>query len=347
MVDLFVILALILLLAVVALLRFVGCASFGSSTPAETPPPPVLSISPTSKTAGDPDFTLTANGTGFVDNPVDPVKNSQVQWKGSPRPTTFVSATQLTAAITAADIAIAGSATVAVSTPPHLDANFTINPKPTISGFDPPDATAGDPDFELTVNGSNFSDGGLKVKFGNTDLTPGSVTDTVIKITVPATELGSPRPVTVTVTNGNGATSGPLTFTIFPLVTVTFPGPQPGTGNNLNFDAKWGWETGTSDDPFSHIFFVAGGLSGTFTFAGPRLLKSMEVAANAFPGTVMVTDNTTNPLQSLPIDAIPPRIRGTSLRFPINWKLKSTTVSVAFNNPNSLSIHKITYQGPA
>ena len=46
---------------------------------------------PTAVVPGGPDFTLTVNGAGFVPGAV-------VHWNGSPRPTTFVSNTQLTAA---------------------------------------------------------------------------------------------------------------------------------------------------------------------------------------------------------------------------------------------------------
>jgi hypothetical protein len=55
-------------------------------------------------------FTLTVNGTGFV-------SGSTVNWNGSPRTTTFVSSSQLQAAITAADVARAGTASVTVVSP--------------------------------------------------------------------------------------------------------------------------------------------------------------------------------------------------------------------------------------
>src|SRR5256884_5050474 len=48
-------------------------------------------------------FTLTVNGTNFV-------SGSVVQWTSGARVTTFVSSTQLQAAITAGDIATAGTA---------------------------------------------------------------------------------------------------------------------------------------------------------------------------------------------------------------------------------------------
>jgi len=61
-------------------------------------------------TAGSAAFTLTVNGSNFV-------AGSTVRWNGADRPTTFTSATQLTAAISATDIAAAGSAQVSVFTP--------------------------------------------------------------------------------------------------------------------------------------------------------------------------------------------------------------------------------------
>jgi len=74
-------------------------------------PSPVLSgVSPVSVIAGDPGFTLTVNGEGFV-------YGSVVRWNGEDRPTTRVSATKLTAAIPGSDILTAGSAQVTVFSP--------------------------------------------------------------------------------------------------------------------------------------------------------------------------------------------------------------------------------------
>ena len=72
--------------------------------------PTISSLSPASTPAGNPDFTLTVNGTGFA-------PASVVRWNGAPRPTTFVSATQLRASIAAADIALIGQALVTVVSP--------------------------------------------------------------------------------------------------------------------------------------------------------------------------------------------------------------------------------------
>jgi hypothetical protein len=73
--------------------------------------PQVISpLAPATAAPGSAGFTLTVNGSGFA-----PV--SVVQWKGSTRPTTYVSPTQLTAAIPASDVAAVGTAVVRVFNP--------------------------------------------------------------------------------------------------------------------------------------------------------------------------------------------------------------------------------------
>jgi subtilisin len=74
------------------------------------PAPAIVSLSPGTIAAGSPGFTLIANGTGFI-------PSSVVHWNGSPRATTFVIGTQLQAAITAADVAAVGVASVTVVSP--------------------------------------------------------------------------------------------------------------------------------------------------------------------------------------------------------------------------------------
>ena len=80
------------------------------SAPSGNPVPTLTSLTPSSKTAGEGGFNLTVNGSGFV-------AGSVVKWNGANRTTTFVSPTQLTAAIPASDIASAGTAQVTVTSP--------------------------------------------------------------------------------------------------------------------------------------------------------------------------------------------------------------------------------------
>ena len=72
--------------------------------------PTIGSLSPASVTAGNPAFTLTVNGSGFV-------SGSVVRWNGVDRVTTFVNGTQLQAAILASDVATPGAAQITVFSP--------------------------------------------------------------------------------------------------------------------------------------------------------------------------------------------------------------------------------------
>ena len=75
------------------------------------PAPTITGLNPFLAAPGGPGFTLTVNGQFFFDGAL-------VQWNGSYRATTAVSDTQLTAEITAADIAAPGIASVtAVNNP--------------------------------------------------------------------------------------------------------------------------------------------------------------------------------------------------------------------------------------
>ncbi len=74
------------------------------------PVPVLTSIDPSSVLPGTRALTLSLTGSDFI-------SASVVQWNGSTRPTTFVSATQLQAAIPAADIAVPGAANVTVFNP--------------------------------------------------------------------------------------------------------------------------------------------------------------------------------------------------------------------------------------
>lgn len=76
----------------------------------DNPVPALTSLSPSSAIAGSAGFPLTVEGKNFV-------STSVVNWAGSPRATTLVSATEITATINAADIAKAGTFKVTVTNP--------------------------------------------------------------------------------------------------------------------------------------------------------------------------------------------------------------------------------------
>jgi len=88
--------------------------NIGTQTLTMTVTTPVAQINqllvPDSSVPGASAFVLTLNGTGFG-------PGSNVLWNGSQRPTTFISNTKLTAAISAQDIQTLGTGAVSVSNP--------------------------------------------------------------------------------------------------------------------------------------------------------------------------------------------------------------------------------------
>lgn len=90
-----------------------GSPALGSGTGPggnDNPVPQISSLSPGTVTAGTGAFTLTVKGAYFV-------AGSVVSWAGQNRATTFVSSSQLTASVEAADVATAGSFNVVVTNP--------------------------------------------------------------------------------------------------------------------------------------------------------------------------------------------------------------------------------------
>ena len=253
-------------------------------TIANGPAPTVSSLSPNSATAGGPAFTLTVNGTNFV-------SGSSVRWNGAARTTTLVSATQLTAAIAAADIAVAGTVPVTVVNPDASVSNastFTIsNPAaaPTVSSLAPNSATAGGPAFTLTVNGTNFVSGS-SVRWNGAARTTTLVSATQLTAAIAAADIAVAGTVPVTVVNPDASVSNASTFTIAaPGPTVSSLSPNSATAGGPAFTLT---VNGTN--------FVSGssvrwnGAARTTTLVSATQLTAAIAAADiAVAGTVPVT----------------------------------------------------------
>lgn len=181
---------------------------------AGAPAPTISSLSPSSATAGGAAFTLTVNGSNFVSGAV-------VRWNGSNRTTTFVSTAQLTAQITLADIADAGSATVTAQNPDNQSsppATLTVNAMsaPSITSLSPSSTTSGSPLIVVTVAGSGFVNGSKARRDGFERVTA-FLSATALRVQFPASDLAQPGTTQISIINPDGQISGTLAFTITPI----------------------------------------------------------------------------------------------------------------------------------
>jgi hypothetical protein len=270
-----------------------GGASAPSNFTANNPAPTISSLSPTGATAGGASFTLTVNGTGFV-------STSSVKFNGNARTTTFVSATQVTAAILAADIASAGSFPVTVTNPAPgggtstsvaFNVSVANNPVPTLTSISPTSATAGGAGFTLTATGTNFVSTSV-VNFNGAAKTTTFVSATQVTAAITAADIANGGVVNVTVTNPapGGGTTSVQSFTINnPAPTITTLSPTSATAGGAGFTLT---VNGTGFVPSSSVKFNGNARTTTFVSA-TQVTASITAADIATAGTLGVT--VTNP----------------------------------------------------
>lgn len=176
--------------------------------------PTIVSISPSSVTAGASAFTLTINGSNFV-------TGATVQIGSSSRSATVVNSKMVIVLVTSADVLNPGMTLITVTTPPPNGGVSNVLPlfivsalAPTATSIVPASVTAGSPSFTLLINGSNFQIDDI-VQIGGSPLVTLSVDPTHLAAAVPAADVASPGTLAVTVTRINGGgVSAPLTLTV-------------------------------------------------------------------------------------------------------------------------------------
>lgn len=215
-----------------------GSATFSVTSATSNPVPVASSLAPSSAAAGSAPFTLTVTGSNFINGSV-------MRWNGNARTSTFVSGSQITAAITAADVAAQGNNTVTVFNPAPgggtsgnltFTVNAAANPAPTTTSLTPSSTAAGGPALTLTVNGTNFVATSV-ARWNGSNRTTTFVSATQLTAAISASDIASQGTRTVTVFNPTpgGGTSGGQTFTItapptnnpVPVLTSTSPTSWP------------------------------------------------------------------------------------------------------------------------
>jgi polyisoprenoid-binding protein YceI len=175
------------------------------------PGPQITSLTPPGVQSGSSAFVLTVNGAGFQ-------TGSTVLWGTAALPTTFGSATQLTAQVTADRVAAPGSVAVTVRNPDgraSAAVAFVIStlPAPVLSSLSPTNAAAGGAAFVLILNGSGFQPGAL-ARWQGQDLPTSFVSATQVNATIAAQRIASAGQFEVTLRNPDGLVSNPLTFAV-------------------------------------------------------------------------------------------------------------------------------------
>lgn len=194
---------------------------FTISAPGQNPVPSISTVTPGSAPAGGSAFTLTVNGANFI-------AGSVVRWNGADRATSFVSSSQLTAQITATDLAAAGPAGVTVFNPGpggglSNAAEFAVagpgeNPAPSISSVSPNKQmtdVASASQLTVEISGANFMPDSQAQWNGNNRPTA-YVGPTKLRMLVSAADLalGGQGSITVSNPGPGGGASNTATFTI-------------------------------------------------------------------------------------------------------------------------------------
>jgi hypothetical protein len=296
--------------------------------------PAVTGISPNSVPTGSAGFTLTVSGTNFVPGAIvqwtsttsstssvsgttalrniafssgNSVVHANAQSSTTSLTTTFVSSTELQAAVPSSLAASDGSITIAVTNPDgsssgssSTGSTFSVG-VPTIASTFPTSVTAGSAGFALAVNGTNFASG-ASVLWGSTALTTTLVSSTQLMAAVPASLIATTGTVTLTVNDSAGTSSG-ATFTIVdsaPLISsLNTSSGRIGSSvtiNGSNFGSTQGTVTfngtpATSVTYWSSTSIVAVVPSGATT--GNIVVTVNNVASNGEPFTVLLTPTIT------------------------------------------------------
>jgi uncharacterized protein (TIGR03437 family) len=192
---------------------------------ADAPVPSITSATPNLIDAGGPYFLITVNGSRFVSGAV-------VKWTGTPLNTTFVSSTQLKAAITPELRAYSGKFDLTVTNSGGMvSGSYPITVSPVLAGITPSAALAGSPAVTIAVKGIGFTrrevlalnDSGRPLV-----LLSSYVDSATLTAVIPADALSIARAATIQVLDPlDGNISGSLPFGIrsAPAIASALPSP--------------------------------------------------------------------------------------------------------------------------
>jgi uncharacterized protein (TIGR03437 family) len=209
--------------------------------------PVVNFVLPNSVNAGGADFSISVTGANFVPGAV-------LRWNGSIRPTNVLDGTDLTAQISAADIALVGRITIDVLNPsPGAGAsnsvNFTIGPAPAtssqafVNSAYPTGGNVVAPGSLASLYGTSLAGATVladaappwPIRLGGTSMTMGGanvplffISPGQINFQVPYFNITTPSPANLTITEGTLTTT--ITVTVTPYAPGLYTTNSQGTG---------------------------------------------------------------------------------------------------------------------
>jgi len=313
------------------------------------PRPVITSLSPASAAAGGAQFTLNINGSNFS-------SPSTVKWGSASLTTTYISATQLTAAVPANLIATAGvgSVTVKTSVGTSLAAAFTINPAPpAITSLTPSSVTAGGAGFMLTINGTAITPDATSM-WGTTSLGVIYISPTQLRVAVPASLIEFSGTGSITVTTAAG-TSAPSTFTINPAppaISGLSPGLATAGGSAFTLTISGQYFTSASTAKWGSTALATTYISQTqlTTVVPANLIASAgttRVSVTTSAGTSASVPITINPAIKITTTALPAGTAGNAYAGTVNvtggspgytWTVTGLPDSMSFSNTSGSAL---------
>ena len=208
--------------------------------------PSITNLNPTSQVTGGSSFQLTVNGGNFN-------SASVIRWNGQNKPTTFVSASQLTAQIPASDLQSAGQFPVTVFDPQTGKTSNAVN---------------------FSVANCSYSVNAATQTFKNSKAS-GSIS---ISTTNGCAWTASSSASWITITSGSSGTgAGTVSFTV----------PQ-NTGYSRTGTITVGGQTVTiNQDAVSNLFNISGVVSYGITTSGQNSISVPEVNFDAVGASTM------------------------------------------------------------
>ena len=270
-----------------------GGGTSGAQTLTVTnPTPAITSLNPAQVFAGSPSTTVTVNGSGFL-------ALSVVRRNGVDLATTFVSATQLTAVVPAADMASANAATLTAFNPApgggsSAGATFSVvdHAVPTVSSVTPGTFVIPSASISVTVFGTGF-DPSTVIRLDGVDRPTTFISASSVNASLSAALLSPAGPHSVTAFNpapGGGLSNAVSISSLNPIPVASFLSTSIVVGGLPENIAVFG-----SAFVSSSVVRVGGVPVPTTFVTSSHLIAAIPGTALGNVGTVMVSVQTPAP----------------------------------------------------